>query len=149
MYNSKHNDDDDGDGDEDRSGDGGGDYDNNHSSKGSNKDSRTDRNIPNSCSSKDDNTTKKDTTNYIPNIYLLPNNLDCRYTNTYLCNNRRSNLCRLRDYRNGEYVQCKNNRNNPIRRKRLLLWYWLHFWFHLSKEYLQVPKLPLPEHLSH
>ena len=144
-YNSTHN----GDGGKDYNGDDGDDGgDNNHSNKDSNKDSKMGRNIPNSCSSKGDSTmTKKDTTNYNPNRYLHPNSWDCKYTNTYWCSSHRNNLYLSQDCRNGECGQCRNNHSSPIHRKQWLLWYWLQLWFRLSKEYLQVPKLPLQEHL--
>ena len=89
---SKHSDDGVRDSDDDGDGDGGV-----HSRMDPNLDSnkgyRKDHNIPNDCNNMDDSTTTMmDTTNYSPNIYLHPNSLDCRYTNTYWCNSRRSNL---------------------------------------------------------
>lgn len=90
-YYSKHSDY----GDDDDHNSGGGDGgDGDDSTMDPNKDSRMGR-IPtsNNCNSMGDSTnTMMDTTNCSPNIYLHPNSLDCRYTNTYWCNSRRSNL---------------------------------------------------------
>ena len=98
-YYSKHSDygdDDCSDDDDHNSGGGDGDDgdDGDDSTMDPNKDSRMGR-IPtsNNCNSMGDSTnTMMDTTNCSPNIYLHPNSLDCRYTNTYWCNSRRSNL---------------------------------------------------------
>ena len=95
-YYSKHSDygDDDCSDDDDDDHNSGGDDGGDDSTMDPNKDSRMGR-IPtsNNCNSMDDSTnTMMDTTNCSPNIYLHPNSLDCRYTNTYWCNSRRSNL---------------------------------------------------------